>query len=65
MDKTKEKLISADRLKKVIDKNFSHTKGAAVLAQLIDAQPPVITAESDWVPMTDRPPEKWLLDVVR
>ena len=57
MDKTKEKLISADRLKKVIDKNFGHTKGAAVLAQLIDAQPPVITAESDWVPMTDRPPE--------
>ena len=31
-----EKLISANRLKQVLDKNFGHTGGAAVLEQLID-----------------------------
>ena len=35
--------IDADRLKFVLEKNFGHTGGAAVLAQLIDAQPTVET----------------------
>ena len=30
--------IDADKLKKVLEMNFGHTGGAAVLAQLIDAQ---------------------------
>lgn len=35
--------IDADRLKDVLERNFGHTGGAAVLAQLIDAQPTVET----------------------
>ena len=30
--------IDADKLKEVLEKNFGHTGGASVLAQLIDAQ---------------------------
>lgn len=40
-----EKLISADRLKQVLDKNFGHTGGAAVLEQLIDIAPAVDAVE--------------------
>ena len=32
------RLIDADKLKEVLEKNFGHTGGASVLAQLIDAQ---------------------------
>ena len=33
--------IDADTLKIVLDKNFGHTGGAAVMQQLIDAQPTI------------------------
>lgn len=33
--------IDADRLKEVLEKNFGHTGGASVLAQLIDSQPTI------------------------
>lgn len=35
------RLIDADRLKDVLEKNFGHTGGADVLRQLIDIQPTV------------------------
>lgn len=31
--------IDADRLKEVLDRNFSHTGGAKVMCQIIDKQP--------------------------
>jgi hypothetical protein len=31
--------IDADRLKEVLDRNFSHTGGAEVIRQIIDKQP--------------------------
>lgn len=40
-----EKLIYAERLKKVLEKNFGHTGGAAVLEQLIDIAPAVDAVE--------------------
>lgn len=40
-----EKLISAERLKQVLDKNFGHTGGAAVLEQLINIAPAVDAVE--------------------
>ena len=33
------RLINADRLKEVIDKNFGHTGAAEVMQQIIDKQP--------------------------
>lgn len=33
------RLIDADRLKEVLDRNFSHTGGAEVMCQIIDKQP--------------------------
>lgn len=33
------RLIDADRLKEVLDRNFSHTGGAEVMRQIIDKQP--------------------------
>ena len=33
------RLIDADRLKEVLDKNFGHTGGAEVIRQIIDKQP--------------------------
>ena len=39
------RLIEADILKEVLERNFGHTGGASVLAQLIDARPTVIEAE--------------------
>lgn len=35
------KVIDADRLKEVLDRNFSHTGGAEVMCQIIDKQPTV------------------------
>ena len=39
------RLIDADRLKEVLEKNFGHTGGVAVLVQLIDVQPTILEAE--------------------
>lgn len=33
------RLIDADRLKEVLDRNFGHTGGAKVMCQIIDKQP--------------------------
>ena len=41
--------IDADKLKKVLEKNFGHTGGASVLAQLIDAQPTVELKRGKWL----------------
>ena len=49
--------IDADKLKEVLEKNFGHTGGASVLAQLIDAQD-TIHPEPHWTPVTERPPEE-------
>lgn len=35
------RLIDADRLKEVLDRNFSHTGGSEVMRQIIDKQPTV------------------------
>jgi hypothetical protein len=35
------RVIDADKLKEVLERNFGHTGGASVLAQLIDAQPTI------------------------
>jgi len=35
------RLIDADRLKAVLEKNFGHTGGASVLEQMIDEQPTI------------------------
>ena len=43
------RLIDADKLKKVLEKNFGHTGGASVLAQLIDAQPTVEPKKGKWI----------------
>ena len=50
------RLIDADKLKEVLEKNFGHTGGASVLAQLIDAQD-TIQPEQHWIPVTERLPE--------
>ena len=39
------RLIDADRMKDVLDKNFGHTSGAIVLANLIDMQPTAYDTE--------------------
>lgn len=51
------RLIDADRLSFVLNKNFGHTGGAAVFQQLIDIAPTEETKED-----ADRPPKgKWRL----
>ena len=40
------RLIDADRMKDVLDKNFGHTSGAVVLANLIDMQPTAYDVEA-------------------
>ena len=45
--------IDADRLKEVLEKNFGHTGGASVLAQLIDAQPTVEPKRGKWIATTE------------
>lgn len=47
--------IDADKLKEVLEKNFGHTGGASVLAQLIDAQL-TIDPEPHWIPVTEKLP---------
>ena len=49
--------IDADKLKKVLEKNFGHTGGASVLAQLIDAQD-TIHPEPHWIPVTESLPKE-------
>ena len=51
--------IDADGLKEVLEKNFGHTGGASVLAQLIDAQD-TIQPEPHWIPVTERPKERMI-----
>lgn len=48
--------IDADKLKEVLEKNFGHTGGASVLAQLIDAQD-TIQPEPHWIPISERLPK--------
>ena len=48
--------IDADRLLWVLDKNYGHTGGAAVMRQLIDIQP-TLTPPNEWVSVEDRLPE--------
>ena len=43
------RLIDADKLKEVLEKNFGHTGGASVLAQLIDAQPTAERKRGKWI----------------
>lgn len=54
------RLIDANRLKNVLEKNFGHTGGAAVLSQLIDEQPTAYDAEAvvGWV-------NKWSMTMSR
>ena len=49
--------IDADGLKEVLEKNFGHTGGASVLAQLIDAQD-TVHPEPHWIPVTERLPKE-------
>ena len=51
------RLIEADRLKKVLEKNFGHTGGADVLRQLIDAQP-TANPEPHWFPCSGGLPKE-------
>jgi hypothetical protein len=46
------RMIDADKLKEVLEKNFGHTGGASVLAQLIDAQD-TIHPEPHWLPLPE------------
>ena len=41
------RLIDAERLKAVLEKNFGHTGGASVLEQLIDEQPTIQPVATD------------------
>ena len=53
------RLIDADRLKEVLEKNFGHTGGASVLAQLIDAQPTAEPKRGKWIHVSE---EMWKCD---
>lgn len=59
-----QRLIDANRLQRVLEKNFGHTGGAAVLRQLIDAAPTVpatvLPLEAGiWISVKDRLPEDY------
>lgn len=43
------RLIDADRLELVLEKNFGHTSGADVMRQLIDSQPTVDALPYDYI----------------
>lgn len=44
------RIIDADRLKEVLERNFGHTYGADVLRQLIDIQPTVVDKpQGEWI----------------
>ncbi len=49
--------IDAEKLKEVLERNFGHTGGASVLAQLIDAQP-TINPELPWIPCSEGLPKE-------
>ena len=49
--------IDADRLLWVLDKNYGHTGGAAVMRQLIDIQP-TLTPQNEWVSVEERLPDE-------
>ena len=51
------RIIDADRLKEVLEKNFGHTGGASVLEQLIDEQP-TIQPEPQWISCSEKMPEE-------
>ena len=40
--------IDAEKLKEVLERNFGHTGGASVLAQLIDSQPTIQPKRGRW-----------------
>lgn len=45
-----ERLIGANRLKEVLERNFGHTGGASVLAQLIDNAPTIdLVQHGHWI----------------
>ena len=48
--------IDADRLLWVLDKNYGHTGGAAVMRQLIDIQP-TLTPQNEWVSVENAVPD--------
>ncbi len=43
------RLIDAERLKDVLEKNFGHTGGADVMQQLIDTQPTIVPKTGHWI----------------
>ena len=49
------RLVDADRLKAVLEKNFGHTGGAATMLQLIDIQPTIDTEpkKGEWIEKTN------------
>lgn len=55
------RLIDADRLKLVLEKNFGEIGGNNVLQQIIDKQPTIKPSASEWhvVADGDLPEEKW------
>ena len=48
--------IDANRLLQVLEINFRHTGGAAVMRQLVEAQP-TLTQPNEWVSVEERLPE--------
>ena len=49
--------IDANKLLRVLNSNFGHTGGAAVMKQLIEAQP-TLTQPNNWISVKDRLPEE-------
>ena len=49
--------IDANKLLRVLNSNFGHTGGAAVMKQLIEAQT-TLTKPNNWISVNDRLPEK-------
>lgn len=47
--------IDANKLLRVLNSNFGHTGGAAVMKQLIEAQP-TLTQPNNWISVNDRLP---------
>lgn len=58
------RIIDADRLKEVLERNFGHTGGADVLRQLIDIQPTVVNKpQGEWISVSSsEKPNKWISD---
>lgn len=48
--------IDAEKLLEVLERNFGHTDGAAVMRKLIEAQP-TLTTPNEWVSVEKRLPE--------